>query len=69
MDSLQWFRDHIRELVTDEAGASAVEYALVMAVIVAACVLAYERLGQTAGDVASQGSNTLTGERMPPPLR
>ncbi|GAC1448718.1 MAG: hypothetical protein PVSMB8_07800 [Vulcanimicrobiaceae bacterium] len=51
----------LRAVLCDEAGATLVEYALVMALLSAAAVTALSLLGQSATDTLSSDGDALTG--------
>ena len=59
-----WFREQaravIRSRIADERGASLVEYALLLALIVMVCIGAMSVLGTTTGDSVSRTADSVT---------
>jgi len=51
----------LKQLWTDEAGLTAVEYALLLVLIVAAAVTAWTQLGSQVGTQVSSVKDTLAG--------
>ncbi len=56
----------IKELWTDEAGLTTVEYALLLILIVAACVTTWGQLGSAVGTQVSSVTDTIGGSGSPP---
>ena len=49
----------LRMMLEDNTGSTLVEYALIIALIAAVCVLAVSRLGQANSSVLSSAANSL----------
>ena len=56
----------IKELWTDEAGLTTVEYTLLLMLIVAACVTTWGQLGSAVGTEVSSVTETISGSGSPP---
>ena len=59
-----WLREVVRTIIrrhiTDERGASLVEYALLFALILLVCIGAITALGTTTGDSMSRTADSVT---------
>jgi pilus assembly protein Flp/PilA len=52
---------HVRQLLISEDGPTAVEYAVMLALILVACIAVVTSLGQNASSTFSTINGTLTG--------
>ena len=52
---------HPRMIAMDEAGATAIEYGLIAALISIACILAFQSLGLSLADIFTTASNAMDG--------
>ncbi len=52
---------HIKNLLRDESGPTAVEYAVMLALIVAACIGAVNQMSQATADSFDSSAEAITG--------
>jgi Flp pilus assembly pilin Flp len=62
-----WLKRNLLELIRDEEAATALEYALGLALIVLAAVLAYQNFGRDTSDLATRSTQQLPGADKGPP--
>ena len=63
------FLSTIREFVTDEDGPTAVEYAVMLALIIVACIVAVQAIGTSVSTTFSNVATTIGGQETTPQLR
>ena len=66
-DLTRRLREDLAELIADESATTTLEYALVLALVAVACILAYQRFGATTSNLASDSTQQLPGGGDGPP--
>lgn len=64
-DTMNMFKSALKRLIRDEDGPTAVEYAVILALIVGSCMAAVFSLATATGDSFEASSNAIEGALNP----
>ncbi len=58
---MKTFLNRVRQFLSSEDGPTAVEYAVMLALIVVACIVVVQSLGQSASNTFSKVQSSISG--------